>query len=54
MAGAVGEYFWGGLAGTAFWISPRDDLFALFMVQAAEHRDYFRLLFRNLVNAAIV
>ena len=53
-AGSVGEYFWGGIAGTAFWISPRDSLFAILMVQALEHRDYFRLLFRNLVNAAIV
>ena len=53
-AGSVGEYFWGGVAGTAFWISPRDSLFAILMVQAPEHRDYFRTLFRNLVNAAIL
>jgi CubicO group peptidase (beta-lactamase class C family) len=53
-AGAVGEYFWGGMAGTVFWISPRDALFAILMVQAPEYRDYFRMLFRNLVNAAIV
>ncbi len=53
-AGAVGEYFWGGVAGTVFWISPRDALFAILMVQAPEYREYFRLLFRNLVNAAVV
>ena len=53
-AGSVGEYFWGGVAGTAFWISPRDALFAILMVQAPEYREYFRVLFRNLVNAAIV
>ena len=53
-AGAVGEYFWGGMAGTTFWISPRDDLFAVLMVQSPEHREYFRVLFRNLVSAAIV
>ncbi|MGD0184189.1 MAG: serine hydrolase domain-containing protein [Roseiarcus sp.] len=53
-AGAVGEYFWGGVAGTVFWVSPRDALFAILMVQAPEHREYFRNLFRNLVNAAIV
>jgi CubicO group peptidase (beta-lactamase class C family) len=52
-AGSVGEYFWGGFAGTAFWISPRDSLLAILMVQAPDHRDYFRMLFRNLVNAAI-
>ena len=52
-AGSVGEYFWGGLMGTAFWVSPRDSLFAIIMVQTPEHRAYFRELFRNLVTAAI-
>lgn len=51
--GSKGEYFWGGLAGTAFWISPRDNLFAIMMIQAPEQRDYFRLLFRTLVYAAL-
>ena len=51
--GSKGEYFWGGLAGTAFWISPQDGLFAIMMVQAPEQRDYFRLLFRTLVYAAL-
>jgi hypothetical protein len=45
---------WGGAAGTAFWISPRNELFAILMVQTPEHREYFRVLFRTLVNAAIV
>ena len=27
-AGSVGEFFWGGMMGTAFWVSPRDSLFA--------------------------
>ena len=53
-AGSVGEYFWGGIAGTAFWISPKDSLFAILMLQAPDYRDHFRLLFRNLVNAAIL
>ncbi len=52
-AGSVGEYFWGGHMGTAFWVSPRDSLFAVVMVQAPEYREYFRVLFRNLVSAAI-
>jgi CubicO group peptidase (beta-lactamase class C family) len=52
-AGSVGEYFWGGMMGTTFWVSPRDQLFAILMVQAPEYREYFRVLFRNLVNAAI-
>ncbi len=52
-AGSVGEYFWGGMMGTAFWVSPRDSLFAIFMVQSPENREHFRTLFRNLVSAAI-
>jgi CubicO group peptidase (beta-lactamase class C family) len=53
-AGRIGEYFWGGMMGSAFWISPRDNLFAILMVQSPEYREYFRVLFRNLVTAAIV
>jgi CubicO group peptidase (beta-lactamase class C family) len=52
-AGSVGEFFWGGMMGTAFWVSPRDSLFAILMVQTPENREYFRVLFRNLVSAAI-
>jgi CubicO group peptidase (beta-lactamase class C family) len=52
-AGSVGEFFWGGMMGTAFWVSPRDSLFAVLMVQTPENREYFRVLFRNLVTAAI-
>jgi CubicO group peptidase (beta-lactamase class C family) len=51
--GSVGEHFWGGMMGTAFWMSPADDLFAIFMIQSPEHRDYFRVLYRTLVSAAI-
>jgi CubicO group peptidase (beta-lactamase class C family) len=52
-AGSVGEFFWGGMMGTAFWVSPRDALFAVIMVQTPENRSYFRELFRNLVTAAM-
>ena len=52
-AGRVGEFFWGGMMGTAFWISPSDSMFAVLMVQTPENREHFRVLFRNLVNAAI-
>ena len=52
-AGSVGEFFWGGMMGTAFWVSPRDSLFAIIMVQTPENRAYFRELFRNLATAAI-
>lgn len=53
-AGTVGEYFWGGLAGTIFWVAPAEELIAMMMVQAPGQRDYYRSLFRNLVYAALV
>jgi CubicO group peptidase (beta-lactamase class C family) len=52
--GAVGDFFWGGVAGTAFVISPELDLFAVMMVQAPEYREHFRNLFRNLLAAAVL
>jgi len=51
--GTPGEFFWSGLAGTAFWIAPREELFAIMMIQALGQRDYYRQLFRNLVHAAL-
>ena len=51
--GGVGEFRWGGWAGTGFWVSPRDQMFAIFMVQAPEYIFYLREIFRNLAYAAI-
>jgi len=51
--GTPGEYYWGGIAGTAFWIAPQEELIALMMIQAPGRRDYYRQVFRNLVHAAL-
>ena len=53
VAGSAGLYFWGGMAGTTFFIDPKEDLYAVLMVQAPGQRDEVRALFRNLVYAAI-
>ena len=50
--GSVGQYFWGGLAGTTFWVDPLEELFAIMLIQAPGQRDYFRTLFRDMVYAA--
>jgi CubicO group peptidase (beta-lactamase class C family) len=50
--GSIGLYFWGGLAGTTFWVDPAEQLFALMLVQAPGRREYYRTLFRDLVYAA--
>jgi len=53
IAGSAGLYFWGGMAGTTFFIDPKEELYAVLMVQAPGQRDEIRALFRNLVYAAI-
>ena len=52
--GSIGEFSWGGVSGVAFWVSPRDALFAIVMTQAPDHYLYFRQVFRNMVNAAVL
>lgn len=51
--GSVGQYYWGGAAGTQFWIDPVENLWAVIMVQAPGQREFVRVQFRNLVYAAI-
>ncbi|MES2583768.1 MAG: serine hydrolase domain-containing protein [Pseudomonadota bacterium] len=53
-AGSKGLYFWGGIAGTTFFVDPAKDFFALMMLQAPNQRDYYRPLFRNMVYAALL
>lgn len=52
--GSVGDYYWGGLGGTYFWVDPKERLVAILMLQAPAQRDYYRALFRDLVYAAVV
>jgi CubicO group peptidase (beta-lactamase class C family) len=52
-AGSVGQFFWSGMAGTFFWIDPKEDLFAVFMMQGPGQREYIRNLLRGGVYAAV-
>ncbi len=52
MPGSVGQYFWGGLAGTTFWVDPAENLFGILLIQAPGQREYFRMLFRDMVYSA--
>jgi len=53
--GSAGEYTWGGIAGTFFWIDPKEELIGVFMTQApGPSRVYYRKLLKQLVYAAIV
>ena len=51
--GSLGSYFWGGAAGTTFWVDPTERLFAILMIQAPVQREHYRVLFRDLVYAAV-
>jgi CubicO group peptidase (beta-lactamase class C family) len=51
--GTPGEFFWSGMAGTFFWIDPKEDLFTVFMMQGPGQRVYIRTLLRDLVYAAV-
>jgi len=51
--GSAGQYYWGGIAGTVFWVDPREELIAVLLTQAPGQREYYRGLFRNLVYASL-
>jgi CubicO group peptidase (beta-lactamase class C family) len=36
--GSVGEYNWGGAAGTRFWVDPKEGLIGIYMIQILPHR----------------
>ena len=55
LPGSVGEYGWAGNAGTVFWIDPKKDLTAIYMVQVSDpDRVALRNQFRTMVQASIV
>ncbi len=52
--GSVGEAAWGGMASTAFWLDPKEDLFAIFMTQLMPSSTYHvRRQLRTLVYSAL-
>ena len=51
--GSIGDYNWGGFAGTYFWIDPKEELVAIWMMQAPGQRLHYRQRFRTLVYQAI-
>ncbi|MDQ4021957.1 MAG: beta-lactamase family protein, partial [Actinomycetota bacterium] len=52
---SVGEFNWGGMASTAFWVDPVEDLVVLFLTQLVPSSTYpIRTQLRQLVNQALV
>jgi CubicO group peptidase (beta-lactamase class C family) len=52
--GSVGEFNWGGYAGTAFWVDPQEKLVPIMLMQAPGQRLYYRFTFRGLVYQSII
>ena len=54
--GSLGEYRWGGLAGTSFWIDPAEELIGLYMIQMLPPRfgngggQFKRLAYQSIVD----
>ena len=49
-----GTYSWWGIAGTEFWVDPKNDVFMVFMVQAAERAQEYQRRNRAWVYDALV
>lgn len=53
LPGSVGDFAWGGIYGTGFWVDPKEQLFSVLMMQSMAMRVPYRALMRNLVYQAI-
>jgi CubicO group peptidase (beta-lactamase class C family) len=52
---SLGEFGWGGMASTAFWVDPSEDLIVLFLTQFTPSGTFnFRGQLRSIVYGAIV
>jgi CubicO group peptidase (beta-lactamase class C family) len=52
--GSRGDAMWAGIWGTSFWIDPKEQLLGILMAQGPSHRIHTRMLYKNLVYAALV
>lgn len=53
--GSIGDFSWGGMASTFFWVDPRNDLTAVFLTQLSPSSSYpSRSELKALVHAALI
>ncbi len=52
--GSIGDYYWGGYAGTYFWMDPKEHLTVTYMSQEINRRNHYRILLRDLVYQALI
>ena len=51
--GSIGDYTWNGVAGTNFWVDPKEDMFVVFMITSPRARTHYMTVIRNMVYASI-
>jgi CubicO group peptidase (beta-lactamase class C family) len=50
----AGDFFWGGLASTIFWVDPKEDMVVIFMTQLIPSATFnFRGQLKNIIYSAI-
>lgn len=55
LLGSLGEFYWGGVYGTYFWVDPKEKLTTVMMMQVGNpQRTHYRSLIRNLVYQALL
>jgi len=54
LPGTVGDYQWKGAVGTSFFVSPKEKLLAVFMIQEPSQLYHYENLFKVLVMQSIV
>ncbi|WP_051906202.1 serine hydrolase domain-containing protein [Thermus tengchongensis] len=53
LPGTAGDYYWGGLFGTYFFVDPKEKLIGVWMMQNPGGRTYYAQLFRSAVYASL-
>jgi CubicO group peptidase (beta-lactamase class C family) len=52
--GSVGNYYWGGAAGTVFWNDPQEEMISMILFQDFNLRMHYRRIYGNLAYQALV
>ncbi len=52
--GSIGDYFWAGAYGTYFWVDPKEEVYAVLMLQGPSDRLQYRYALRQLTYQALV
>ena len=51
---SVGTFYWGGYAGTYFWVDPKEQIVAVYMSQEPNRRTHYRVLMHDLVYQSLI